>query len=134
MILVTGGAYQGKSRFIQKNYPEAASGAADGRTAAFEDLLTAGCIFSFEEWVRREIKVRELSGNKTEAYLAEKIRQLIQENPGTVIELAEVGCGLVPLDAGERAWRESTGRAGCLLAEKSEEVYRLVMGIPMRIK
>lgn len=37
-----------------------------------------------------------------------------------VIVCDEIGCGVVPIDAFERRWREETGRACCYLAKKAE--------------
>ena len=47
---------------------------------------------------------------------------------------AEVGGGVVPADAAERAWRERAGRLNCLLAERAEVVVRVLCGIPKVMK
>lgn len=46
----------------------------------------------------------------------------------------EVGGGLVPVDAGERAAREAAGRLSCLLAGRAERVIRVFCGLPMVLK
>ena len=46
----------------------------------------------------------------------------------------EVGSGVVPLDPGERAWREATGRLACALAKEAETVVRVTAGIPVVLK
>lgn len=46
----------------------------------------------------------------------------------------EVGGGVVPTDAAERAARERAGRLGCLLAERAETVVRVFCGIPKALK
>ena len=51
-----------------------------------------------------------------------------------IIVCDELGCGVVPMDAFERAWRERTGRIGCELAKQAEAVYRVTCGIGTRIK
>ena len=51
-----------------------------------------------------------------------------------VIVANEIGCGVVPIDRRDRAWREAAGRALCVLAQKSESVTRVVCGIGVRIK
>ena len=51
-----------------------------------------------------------------------------------VITCAEVGNGIVPLDPGERAWREAVGRLSCALAERADAVVRMVCGIPVVLK
>ena len=56
------------------------------------------------------------------------------ENPDIVIIINEIGAGIIPLEKSERIWREETGRAGCILAENSAEVVRVICGIPVKIK
>ena len=51
-----------------------------------------------------------------------------------VVIADEIGCGVVPIDRSDRAWREAAGRALCVLAQKSENVTRVVCGIGVRIK
>lgn len=51
-----------------------------------------------------------------------------------VVICNEVGCGIVPMDAGERAWRDRVGRTCALLAARAERVVRVCCGIPVCIK
>ncbi len=46
----------------------------------------------------------------------------------------EVGCGVVPLEKTDRAYREATGRLLCALAKEATAVVRVVAGIPVAIK
>lgn len=50
-----------------------------------------------------------------------------------VVVCCEVGQGVVPIDARERAWRELVGRTCTELAARSERVVRLVCGIPTNL-
>ena len=51
-----------------------------------------------------------------------------------VVVSTEVGGGVVPVDAGERATREAEGRLACLLAERADTVVRVFCGLPMALK
>lgn len=51
-----------------------------------------------------------------------------------VVICNEVGCGVVPVDNADRAWREAVGRACCTLAERAERVIRVQCGIGIVIK
>lgn len=51
-----------------------------------------------------------------------------------VVTCAEVGNGIVPLDAGERAFRERAGRLASALAARADTVVRMVCGIPVVLK
>ncbi len=46
----------------------------------------------------------------------------------------EIGCGIIPIDRQERLWREMTGRLACDIAKRASQVYRLELGIAVRIK
>lgn len=51
-----------------------------------------------------------------------------------VVIATEVGGGVIPVDAGERAAREAAGRLSCLLARRAERVIRVFCGLPMELK
>lgn len=51
-----------------------------------------------------------------------------------VVIATEIGGGVVPADADERAFRERAGRLSCLLAARAETVVRVLCGIPMVLK
>ena len=57
-----------------------------------------------------------------------------QAHPDAVVTANEIGGGIVPMDAGERAWREAAGRGLCVLAQHAGQVTRVVCGIGVRIK
>ena len=62
------------------------------------------------------------------------VRRLIETNPDRVIVCTEIGYGLVPVDAFDRAYRETVGRICTGLAGKAAAVDRIVCGIDTRIK
>ena len=51
-----------------------------------------------------------------------------------VVIATEVGAGVVPLGAEERAARENAGRLACLLAARAETVVRICCGLPQILK
>jgi len=63
--------------------------------------------------------------------LAECIKQV---NACFIIVTNEVGLGLVPTDKVGRLYRDLLGKANQLLAERADEVYLMVAGLPLRIK
>ena len=46
----------------------------------------------------------------------------------------EIGGGVVPADADERAFRERAGRLMCLLAARADTVVRVFCGIPKVVR
>ena len=51
-----------------------------------------------------------------------------------IIVSNEVGTGLVPADRMSRLYRDLLGKANQLLAQRADEVYLMVAGLPMQIK
>ena len=51
-----------------------------------------------------------------------------------VVVAREIGSGVVPIDAGERAWRERHGRLLRQLAEQAGHVYRIFCGLTEELK
>ena len=60
--------------------------------------------------------------------------RLFKACPGRVLVTDEIGLGIVPLDPFEREYREETGRICCLLAARSEQVWRVACGLGQRLK
>lgn len=66
---------------------------------------------------------------------AEDLERLTEELTGYDIVLAtEVGGGVVPIDADQRAAREAAGRLACMLAARADCVVQMFCGIPTILK
>lgn len=113
MILVIGGRTQGKLAFARDML-----GVTDYADGTLDDK---NCIYHFQDAVRAGVDIPAI-----ERYLA--------RYPDAVILCDEVGCGIVPMEKEERAWREEVGRLCCYLAKRAERVYRVFCGIGERIK
>lgn len=108
MRLYIGGAYQGQEELARQENPGV-------------DIIT-----DFHEVIRRVMA----EGGEPRAYAL----ALCREKPETVIVSNEVGSGVVPMAAEERAWREGVGRALCVIAQTAESVTRVVCGIGVHVK
>ena len=106
MIFVTGPLYAGKREYIQK-----ALGLSNADFAA-----------------RAVWDVQKLAAGADLEQLADELSKR------EIVIAAEIGGGLVPLDAGERAAREAAGRLACLLAERADTVLRVCCGLPQVLK
>ena len=108
MIMITGGSFQGKTDFAKSHFPDRER------------------IVHFEEEILKCIRENKDPQKYTE--------HVIEQHPHAVVLMDEIGNGIVPVEKEERVWREAAGRAGCILAEHSEEVYRVMVGMGVRIK
>lgn len=124
MKLVTGGAYQGKLGYAKDLYPDAAW--EDGAECGLQDIETCEALDRFHLFVRRWLE----AGRTKE----ELIDTVLEKNSGILLVCDEVGCGLVPVDAFEREYREAVGRICTAFADRADRVDRVVCGIGMRIK
>ena len=121
MILVVGGAFQGKKEYAKKMFALTDADFVDGVVCGSEELYQAKAVVHFHEYVRRCLQEgRELTG------LADS---LVKQNPDIIILANELGSGVVPVDAFDRSWRETAGRLCCELAKRADEVHRVVCGI-----
>ena len=109
MKLYVGGVCQGQAELARLENPE------------------GECFFDFHETIRKAV-LQE--GQESRAFA----RQFCREHPHAVVTANEVGAGVVPVAAEDRAYREAVGRALCIIAQEAEQVTRCVCGIGVRIK
>ena len=109
MKLYIGGAYQGQAEMAQAENPG---------MPLYRD---------FHETIRKAVLAE---GRDPLAFAAAFCR----DHPDAVVIANEVGAGVVPMAAEDRAFREAVGRVLCVLARNAEQVTRCVCGIGVRIK
>lgn len=107
MIFITGGAFQGKADYAREHF--------------------AG--YRLVEHYERQVREQLLRGEEP----MKAARRLAESGEKMVVICDELGCGLVPMDAFDRKYREACGRVSCYLAGQAEQVIRMVCGIPGRI-
>jgi len=66
--------------------------------------------------------------------LARALESIERRRGGVVIVSDEIGLGMVPMDAGARAFRDLIGIAHQRIAATADEVYLMVAGLPMALK
>ena len=108
MKLYVGGAWQGQEELARSENPEA---------EIWPD---------FHETIREAVQ----QGKDPRAFA----HWMVETHSEAVIVSNEVGAGVVPIMAEDRAFREMVGRALCVIAQNAETVTRVVCGIGMRIK
>lgn len=109
MVLVIGGAYQGKVEYVKEHYKDAPE--------IIPDL---------------HIRIRDMMKEGIDSEL--EINKWIEGNSEIILISNEIGCGVVPMDAFEREYRELVGRILCNLANQAKEVVRVICGIGLKIK
>ena len=125
MDLIIGGAYQGKLDSARRKF-----GLKD------EDIFTctedagivfgARCIDKLEEFtlwcVRKDTDALEIFKENRAAW------------KDSVLICCDIFCGVVPLGADMRAWREMTGRLCAYLSAEADSVTRVFCGLEQKLK
>ena len=124
MVLVFGGAYNGKLDFVKEKF-----------SINEDDIYYCGVneidfskkvICGFHRFTYENI----LKDINSLQYIKENINFFKDK----IIISDEISSGIVPLKKEDRMWREETGRCLQYLSKESSCVYRIFCGIPTIIK
>ncbi len=126
MILIIGGSFQGKTDFAKTLSEKETPLVIDGTKLQKEDIKCADIITNMHLYIQKRLKEDE--------NLKIEMSEILEQNPRVIVTIAELGCGVVPVEAFDRRYREMTGRISCELAKKADAVYRVTCGIGTRIK
>ena len=123
MIFVFGGAHQGRGAFVRGlGYSEIRI--ADEETR-FPDFST-GAVGGLDRWALGCVR----RGEEPAALLESRA----DEWRDCALIGTDFSCGVVPMDAEMRAWREANGRMNNYLAGRAERVVRMFCGLPQELK
>ncbi len=125
MDFIIGGAYQGKRDCAKRKF-----GLTDGDIfTCTEDAgieFGAKCIDKLEEFtlwcVRKDTDALEIFKENRAAW------------KDSVLICCDIFCGVVPLGADMRAWREMTGRLCAYLSAEADSVTRVFCGLEQKLK
>jgi len=126
MILVFGGAHQGKLAYTIERFGFAED---DIYRCSEDNAAPPGgrkITYEIDKWILALVR----AGSDVSA----SVRQWMENNPDTIVIINDISCGIVPVCAEMRQWREAAGRSMAAIAGVSDEVVRLFCGIPTRIK
>lgn len=127
MKLVIGGYAQGKLQYVLKKYQLEEDAVWDGVLPDKREMRTGMIVIDhFHQWVRHSLQ----DGGCPE----EDVQSFVDQCEDCIIISDEIGNGIVPMEAFEREYRERTGRILIQLAQKAEEVERVICGIGQKIK
>ena len=125
MDLIIGGAYQGKLDYARKKY-----------SLTENDIFVCGekedisfdrrCVSAIQEFTL--YCVRE-GLDATGIFKAHR-----DEWKNSILVCEDIFCGVVPLGADMRAWREMTGRLCAYLSSEADSVTRIFCGLEQKLK
>ena len=119
MNLIIGGAWQGKLEYAKERFALSSEEIYECSADAGLDM-DKRCFDHYERYLW---------------YCMEGgVEPYTDFNEGCIIICHDVFCGVVPVDAKEREWRQLAGRTITALASKADSVTRIFCGIPMELK
>lgn len=120
MILIIGGAYQGKRAFAQTAFglPEEEIYTCQGENIDFSKR----CIEKIEHFAQQ---------NPDPVGYFQAHRAQWQDS---ILIMDDIFCGVVPMGAQTRAWRQECGRLSQYLAGQADRVSRIFCGLEQRLK
>lgn len=120
MILIIGGAYQGKLDYAKETF---------GITDADVHICGEGeidfskrCIYKIEKFT--------YSHSDPIGYFQVQWEQW----QNSILIIQDIFCGVVPMGAENRAWRQRTGRLCQYLSKEATQVSRVFCGLEQRLK
>ena len=126
MIIIFGGAYQGKLAYAMERFGLTRD---DVYTCGDGDTAMPGgkpVIQGLDRWIFALVQA--------DKDVLQEMRQFAQLNGDAIVICDDISCGVVPADPELRKWREAVGRSLGMLAQGSDEVIRMFCSIPTRIK
>lgn len=125
MILIVGGAYQGKLDYVLENY---------GKDKLIYNCSREEIEMDFSKDIINSFHLLVLSQMKESINTIEYLQGNINRLEDKIIITEDISCGVVPIDKEMRLWREVLGRSICYLSKESDEVIRVFYGIGNKIK
>lgn len=124
MILVFGGAYNGKLEFVQEKFKITREEIffCKDENLSYDKKVICGLHIFIRACVKNNINSLEILKNNVN-YLMDKI-----------IICDEINSGIVPIEKIDRVWREETGRGMQFLSQNSNSIYRIFFGIEEKFK
>ena len=124
MKMIIGGAYQGKRDFAKTAFHLADE---DIYTCTGGEIdFSAPCIDRIEEFTLACVKA-----GKDPVALFRENREAWKDS---ILICQDIFCGVVPLDADMRQWRQETGRLCQYLTRNADAVSRIFCGLEQRLK
>ena len=120
MILIIGGAYQGKLEFAKETF-----GLTDddiGICSVGEIDFSKRCIYRIEEFTY---------GHEDPVGFFREHREQWKDS---ILIMQDIFCGVVPMGKETRSWRQNTGRLSQYLSREAAQVSRIFCGLEQRLK
>ncbi len=141
MILIFGGAYQGKLEYAKGNW-----NVSDDEIFTCMERLELDPEKRVYYGLEKFIYACILEGKEPKDVISQLLDMTpavessntdnagITEDSGKIFIVNDISQGVVPIEADRRAWREAVGRTMLWLGKNADEVHRVFCGLGQRLK
>ena len=124
MVLIIGGAYQGKLDFAKTAF-----------SLSEDDIFTCtGSEIDFSNRCINCIEKFSLACIRSETNPTEYFKAHKDGWKDSILICEDIFCGVVPMGAEMRAWRQATGRLCQYLSREAAQVSRIFCGLEQKLK
>lgn len=124
MVLIIGGAYQGKLDFAKTAF-----------TLSEDDIFTCTSLeIDFSKRCINKIEEFTLACAQSGLDPSEYFKAHKEDWKDSILICEDIFCGVVPMGAEMRAWRQATGRLCQYLSREAAEVSRIFCGLEQKLK
>lgn len=126
MVLIFGGAYQGKTAYALKEFK-----------LKEEDVYFCNKnqpYLDFKKPVIDDFENFVWAGLERDIDVVEYLKKNLPKLKDKIIISQDISQGIVPMDIRERCWREALGRSMIFLSGESDTVVRIFCGLDHKIK
>ena len=124
MVLIIGGAYQGKLDFAKTAF-----------TLSEDEIFTCGSSeIDFSKRCINRVEEFTLACVQSGVDPSEYFKAHRDDWKNSVLICEDIFCGVVPMGAEMRAWRQATGRLCQYLSREAAAVSRIFCGLEQKLK
>ena len=124
MILIIGGAYQGKLDFAKTAF-----------SLSEDDIFTCnGSVIDFSKRCISNIEEFSLACVQNGTDPSDYFKTHKEDWKDSILICEDIFCGVVPMGAEMRAWRQATGRLCQYLSREAAAVSRIFCGLEQKLK
>ena len=126
LVLVFGGAYQGKLEYVYRQFSLSEDDVHFCNINDTDYPEHKRVVYGLDKWILALIR--------SDSESSDAVKSLVNNYHDVIFVCDDISCGVVPMEADMRKWREAVGRALAEIAQNSDEVIRMFCGIPTRLK
>lgn len=85
-------------------------------------------------WLTNIFMANEMDGTRSLEWAKSHWNELLEQDCTLIVVSNEIGMGVIPTDASTRAFVDMQGWMNQFIAQKADQAYTIISGLPLRLK